>query len=61
MIGYIVFHVFCLFYTIGAHSYEERMCDGKTQSVFEILWTIIFAPLVAASHIGWVMAKLDQK
>ena len=60
MIGYIVFHVFCMFYAIGANSYNVRV--GKdTQSTFEMFWTVIFAPLVVACHIGMVMTKLRQE
>lgn len=60
MIGYIVFHLFCFFYAVGANSYNIRI--GKdAQSTFEMLWTVIFAPLVAACHIGMVMAKLGQE
>ena len=60
MIGYIVLHVFCLFYAIGANSYYERVGED-TQSTFERLFTIIFAPFVVAAHIGMVMAKLGRK
>lgn len=60
MIGYIILHVFCLCYAFGVISYYVRV-GGDSLSVLEMLWTIIFAPLVAASHIGFVMAKLDKK
>lgn len=60
MIGYIVFHVFCLFYAIGVNSYYERVGEDA-QNTFERLFTIIFAPFVVACHIGMVMAKLGRK
>lgn len=60
MIGYIILHVFCIFYAIGANSYYAKIGE-ETQSVFEMFWTVIFAPLVVACHIGMVMAKLGRK
>lgn len=60
MIGYIVLHVFCLFYAIGANTYNIRV-GGDSLSTLEVVWTVIFAPLVVACHIGMVMAKLGKK
>lgn len=60
MIGYIIFHLFCFFYAVGANSYNIRV-GGDSLSTLEMVWTVIFAPFVVACHIGMVMAKLGKK